>query len=350
MHAHVIRDGASEASRITVGRGVSGDVAAVVAGVSTSPRRATVLCQPSTRAIAEAQVSALSRIGLEANGYAVPDGEAAKRMGVVEDVYRHLNTSGFTRDDVVVAVGGGALTDLAGFVAGTYLRGVPVVYVPTTLLGAVDASVGGKTGVNVDGKNLAGVFKHPEHVIIDVDILDRLPEVQLREGAAEAIKAGFIADPGIVEAYERAGLAVDLEEVVDRAVSVKVAVVNEDFREHGRRAILNYGHTVGHAVETASGRSHGASVAIGMVAAGEASAQVLGFTGGDRQQAVLDMVGLPIDANELTAEVVRPLMDLDKKRDSTGLRMVLLRDIADPEVHPVDDATVRAALDAVGIA
>ena len=350
MRTHVIRDGGTEASTIAVGRGMSADVASIVAGVSTSPRRATVLCQPSTRTLAEEHVGALSGLGLAANGYAVPDGEEAKQMGVVEEVYRHLNTSGFTRDDVVVAVGGGALTDLAGFVAGTYLRGVPAVYVPTTLLGAVDASVGGKTGVNVDGKNLAGVFKHPEYVVIDVDILDRLPEPQLREGASEAIKAGLIADPAIVEAYERSGLAVDLEDVVNRSVSVKVAVVNEDFREHGRRAILNYGHTVGHAVETASGRSHGASVAIGMVAAGEASARVLGFAASDRQRAVLEAVGLPVDAADLTAEVVRPLMDLDKKRDSTGLRMVLLSEIAHPEVRPVDDATVRAALDAVGIA
>jgi 3-dehydroquinate synthase/shikimate kinase/3-dehydroquinate synthase len=299
--------------------------------------------------LAERYAGDLVAQGFSATGYTLPDSEEAKQMGVVEDVYRHLNGQHFTRSDLVVGVGGGALTDVVGFVAGTYLRGIPVAYVPTTLLGAVDASIGGKTGVNVDGKNLAGVFKHPELVVIDVETLDRLPDRQKIQGAAEAIKTGFIADMAITLAYEVDGLAVDLEDVVNRSVAVKVSVVNVDFTEQGSRAILNYGHTVGHAIETSTGRSHGDSVAIGMVAAGAASREAIGFDGEDRQTAVLESVGLPIDAADAKREVVRSLMALDKKRDHTGLRMVLLADFGAPEVVSVGDTTVRAALDAISI-
>ena len=193
------------------------------------------------------------------------------------------------------------------------------------------------------------MFKHPELVVIDVDTLDALPDRQKIEGSAEAIKTGFIADIAIAEAYEDGGLDVDLEDVVNRSAAVKVSIVNEDFRELGRRAILNYGHTVGHAIETSTGRSHGDSVAIGMVAAGAAGRAVLGFDGEDRQRAILVRVGLPVDAPDAKDQLVRSLIARDKKRDASGLRMVLLRGFGRPEVVAVDDATVRAALEAVGV-
>ena len=349
MRTHLIENDGVTVSTVAVGRNLAASLPSMVAAMDPTPSRIAVLCQPSTMPIAERYANDFAAAGLAASGYTLPDGEEAKQMGVVEDVYRHLNSQGFTRSDVVMAVGGGALTDVAGFVAGTYLRGVPTVYVPTTLLGAVDASIGGKTGINVDGKNLAGVFKHPELVVIDVDTLDALPDRQKIEGSAEAIKTGFIADMAIVEAYERSGLGLDYEDVVNRSAAVKVSVVNEDFRELGRRAILNYGHTVGHAVETTTGRSHGDSVAIGMVAAGAASRAVCGFEGEDRQVQVLTQVGLPIDAPDAKAQLVRAQMARDKKRDASGLRMVLLEEFGRPEVVAVDDATVQAALEAVAI-
>ena len=349
MRTHLISDAGAVVSTVAVGRGMSPTLPQMIAGMERAPARVTVLCQPSTLPLAEHYARMLSVDGFTASGYALPDGEEAKQMGVVEEVYRHLNSEGFTRSDLIVAVGGGALTDVAGVVAGTYLRGVPTVYVPTTLLGAVDASIGGKTGVNVDGKNLAGVFKHPELVMIDIDTLDTLPDQQKIEGAAEAIKTGFIADMAIAEAYERNGLDVDLEDVVNRSAAVKVSVVNEDFHELGRRAILNYGHTVGHAIETTTGRSHGDSVAIGMVAAGAASRVAFGFDGEERQAAVLARVGLPQDAPDAKEQLVRSLMARDKKRDASGLRMVLLEDFERPAVVSVDDATVQAALEAVGV-
>jgi 3-dehydroquinate synthase len=348
MREHVIEQDGAVVSRITVGRGIDESILRAVAG--RGPRNVAVLCQPTTFPLADRYASLCASAGLSATGYSLPDGEMAKQMGVVEDVYRHLNGLSFTRGDVIVAVGGGALTDVAGFVAATYLRGVPAIYVPTTLLGAVDAAIGGKTAVNVDGKNLAGVFRHPEAVFVDIDTLDALDRRHKVEGAAEALKAGFIADMGIVDAYEAHGLDVDLEEIVDRSIAVKVAVVNDDFTERDRRAILNYGHTVGHAIETSTGRSHGASVAIGMVAAGAASAHRLGFGGEARQRDVLGAVGLPTSAPDGRKELVAALMALDKKRDGAGLRMVLLSDFEAPELVHTDDATVRAALDAIGLA
>lgn len=347
MYRHVIWRADEPVSTIVVGRDVDGVFTEIAA--SQQRQRAALLSQPTTHALAERYASLLAGAGIEVSQYTVPDGEEAKRLSVVEDVYSFLNENGFTRDDLVVGVGGGALTDLAGFVAGTYLRGISVMYVATTLIGAVDAAIGGKTGVNVGGKNLAGLFAHPEAVLIDVDTLDALPVVLKRQGAAEALKVGFIEDMAIVEAYEKSGMAVDLEDIVNRSVAVKVGVVNEDFRERGRRAILNYGHTIGHAIETTTGRSHADSVAIGTVAAGAASRAMFGFAGEARQRAILEAVGLPIEAPDASADVVREQMDRDKKRDARGLRMVLLHDFGVPELVHVDDATVLAAFAEIGL-
>ncbi len=346
MRRHVIAEGGVEISQVVVGRDLNG----LVTGTVSTHRRVAILCQPTTAPLAQMLGGSFEAAGLEVVGSTLPDGEAAKSLSVVEEIYRTLNAAHFTRGDAVVAVGGGALTDVAGFVAGTYLRGVPAYYVSTTLLGAVDAAVGGKTAVNVDGKNLAGVFKHPRKVFVDVDILDALPDRQKVIGAAEALKTGFIADMGIVEAYERAPGDRDLEDIVNRSVAVKVGVVNEDFTEQGRRAILNYGHTIGHAIETAGGLSHGEAVSIGMVAAGWASQHELGFTGADRQQSVLGEVGLPVAARaDMKPDRIRALMALDKKRNDDGLRMVLLEAFEAPVVVPADDATVAAAFEGIGL-
>jgi len=248
----------------------------------------------------------------------------------------------------VVGVGGGALTDLAGFVAATYLRGVSAAYLPTTLLGSVDAAIGGKTGVNVGGKNLAGVFKHPARVIIDLNILEQLPVALLREGAAEAVKAGFISDPVIVDEYESRGVAASLDTVVPAAIAVKVGAVSEDFREQGRRAILNYGHTIGHAIEVAGSISHGDAVAIGMVAAGRISEIMLGFPQAERQRRIIAGIGLPVVAPPVDGAEVAMLMGRDKKRDAGGIRMVLLEDFGKPLVQHVDADLIEEGLAAIG--
>ncbi|GMR02762.1 MAG: 3-dehydroquinate synthase [Acidimicrobiia bacterium] len=347
MRRHVIWRGDEPVSTVLVGRGVS-SVLAELAG-SRPRRRVAVLCQPSTVALAQRYANDLHAAGFEVTGYTLPDGEEAKQLGVVEDVYRFLNASHFARDDLVVGIGGGALTDVTGFVAGTYLRGVPAIYIATTLLAAVDASIGGKTAVNVDGKNLVGVFAHPEAVIVDIDVIDALPRSQKIIGAAEAIKTGFIADTEIITAFEESGIDTDLENIVNRSVAVKASVVNEDFTERGARTILNYGHTIGHAIESTTGRPHGEAVAVGMVAAGHAAAHLLGFDGVARQEAVLERIGLPLRAPEAKREAVRAMMALDKKRDDAGLRMVLLEDFGAPTVVHPDDATVQAAFDGIDL-
>lgn len=334
-------------SHIRVGRGISRAEELIPAG---HPNVA-VLTQPAVISVAE-KLADEARTGAADNVHVVvlPDGDAAKDLGVVADIYEQLNRFGFTRDGLVVAVGGGALTDTAGFIGATYLRGVTVTYLSTTLLGAVDAAIGGKTGVNVGGKNLAGVFRHPSRVVVDLDLLDQLPRRLLREGAAEAVKAGFIAEPAIVAAYEARGLDAPLDVVVPEAIGVKVKTVAADFREGGLRAILNYGHTIGHAVEVAAGISHGEAVAIGMVAAGRISETTRGFAAAVRQRDIIAGIGLPVSVPAgLDAAAVMRLIRRDKKRDAGGLRMVLLESFGRPVVQYVGEDLVELGLREIGV-
>jgi 3-dehydroquinate synthetase len=264
-------------------------------------------------------------------------------------VYEALARFGLGRHDTVLGVGGGSVSDLAGFVAGTWLRGVEVIHVPTTLLAAVDAAIGGKTGVNLAGKNLVGVFWHPTRVIVDVDTLDQLPTTLRREGLAEALKTGLVGDRDLFELLEREGESAPLEDVVTMAASVKVRVVGEDERETGLRAILNFGHTVGHAVEYASPLSHGESVAVGMVAAGRISEERLRFQGLERVIGAISSLGLPTRVDGLERARVEDLLRHDKKRDAGGHRMVLLRAVADPVVEHVSEEEIELGLDAIGL-
>ncbi len=311
--------------------------------------KVAVLTQPGAVMHAQRVVGSFSAGGLEAVLRVLPDRDAAKSIEVLAEVYRWLAEIGIGRHDTVVGVGGGAVTDLAGFAAATWLRGVESVLVPTTLLAAVDASIGGKTGINIGGKNLVGAFWHPAAVLVDLDVLDRLPDSVRGEGMAESLKAGFIADPGLVDLFEQHGEAAPLDLVVPAAIRVKAGVVLGDPRESGRRAILNYGHTIGHGIEVAAGMSHGHAVAVGMVAAARASAIRLDFDDEARHNDLIASLGLPTSAPPVDSASVRALLEHDKKRDATGLRMVLLREIGNPEVTHVDSRLVDEALAAVGI-
>ena len=238
----------------------------------------------------------------------VPPGEASKSYAVAERCWELLGEAGFTRSDVVVTFGGGATTDVGGFVAATWLRGVRVIHVPTTLLGMVDAAVGGKTGINTGaGKNLVGSFHEPAGVLCDLDLLDSLPRAELVSGLAEIVKCGFIADPEIlalVESGPAEGLQPPvLRELVERAIRVKVDVVVGDLREtggsdgHPGRESLNYGHTLAHAIERGTDyrTRHGEAVALGMVFVAEV-ARLTGHLDDEtaaRHTAVLSGVGLP---------------------------------------------------------
>lgn len=346
----LITDRGEPASTVLIGAGiVEESKPEVLLPRPDRTRRVAIITHAGADPTAHRIAGCLRRAGFTTATRVLPDREEAKSLTVAEEAYLWLNDLGMTRDDTILGIGGGALTDAAGFIAATYLRGIELVLVPTTLLGAVDASIGGKTAINVGGKNLAGVFRHPERVLIDSAVLAALPDELLIEGSAEAVKAGLIADPALVELYEREGRNAPLGEVVIRAVRVKAQVVSEDFRESGPRAVLNYGHTIGHAIETATGIPHGHAVAIGMVAAANASERLLGFSDAERQRTLLERLGLPTSSPPVDRDVVMGLMALDKKRNAAGLRMVLLERIGSATVSAVDTATVEAALGAVGI-
>lgn len=295
----------------------------------------------------------------------VPDGEAAKTADVAADCWRSLGEAGFTRSDAVVTVGGGATTDLGGFVAATWLRGVPVVHVPTSLLGMVDAAVGGKTGINTGaGKNLVGSFHEPAGVLCDLDHLESLPRAELIAGLGEVVKCGFIADPAILELIEQhdpAALSPGspvLRELVERAIGVKIDVVTADLREtggadgHPGREVLNYGHTLAHAVERSEGYTvrHGEAVAIGCVFAAEL-AGIAGKLSGEvveRHRTVLGRVGLPTTYDRAGFDTLHEVMKVDKKARGSQLRFVVLDDIASPAILAgPSEADLRAAFDRI---
>lgn len=331
-------------SEIVIDRGlVSGDVLP-----SRSSRDlVAVFTQPGAAHIAELVAAGVTAISVRL--MVLPDRDTAKTLAVAATAYEWLAEMGMSRHGTIVGVGGGSVTDLAGFVAATYLRGIEAVYVPTTLLGAVDAAIGGKTGVNLGGKNLVGAFHHPIRVVIDLDILDRLPEELKREGMAEALKAGLIGDRELFAHLESAGMEADLNVVVSRAISVKAAVVGEDFREAGIRETLNYGHTIGHAVEIAAGVPHGHAVAMGMVAAGRIAEDMTGFSEADRQRQAIVKLGLPVHAEGVSRRRVLDVLAQDKKRDASGARMVLLRSIGDPVVLAVSGPMIDRGLSSIGV-
>ncbi len=331
-----------DACEILVGRGLA---TTAESWHDLDGRRAVVVTQPGAADTAR-RVSAQMTCATAVTTHMLPDGEPAKTLQSLQGVFATCVDAGLGRGDLVVAVGGGTVSDVAGFAAATYLRGVAWIGVPTTLLAAVDAAVGGKTGVNFSGKNLVGAFHHPRRVHIDLDELERLPASLRTQGMAEALKAGMVGDSGLVDLIEAAGMAAPLQEVVPRAVAVKVAVVGEDFREGGRRAVLNYGHTVGHAVEVAAGLSHGSAVAVGMVAAAAAGRVVTGFDERQRHASIVESLGLPTSAIFDRARV-EMLIGMDKKRDEAGIRMVLLEAVGVPVVVHVEAATLAIAIDSV---
>ncbi|HEY4186259.1 MAG TPA: 3-dehydroquinate synthase [Polyangia bacterium] len=268
--------------------------------------------------------------------YALPAGEACKNLSEIQQTTEWLAASGFDRGALVVAVGGGATSDHAGFAASIYLRGVPFAIFPTTLLAMVDASVGGKTGVDLDaGKNLVGSFHQPRAVIADLGFLATLPARERVAGLAEVVKSGLIADAPLVDRLEAeaAALATSsdapaLAAIIAAAVKVKADVVTEDEHESGRRAILNFGHTVGHALESESGYEllHGEAVSLGMMAA-----LSLGVTQGvtppalaERTRRLLALLGLPVDVDSRLSREVLGRIDVDKKRRGESVRFIFV--------------------------
>lgn len=339
---------------VVVGSGVLADLADVV---GPDVRRVAVIHSVAVRERALAVRRALGRDQLDVHLLEVPDGERAKAADVLEYCWRVLGESGFTRSDVVVGLGGGAATDLAGFVAATWLRGVRFVNLPTTVLGMVDAAVGGKTGINTtSGKNLVGAFHEPAAVLCDLDALQTLPAPELRSGLAEVVKCGFIADPSILELVENAGAPSVLDPtspilaaLVTKGIAVKARTVAEDLREIGGtdggigREALNYGHTLGHAIEREEGYGvrHGEAISVGMVYVAEL-AHRHGLIDADllqRHRDVLASLSLPTT----WAGAFTPLlaaMRMDKKTRGDQLRFVVLEDLGAPRILAGPDEQV----------
>ncbi|WP_423924152.1 3-dehydroquinate synthase [Frigoribacterium sp. 2-23] len=342
---------------VLVGRDLAGEIPALL---HAQTKKILVVHPPTLGRKAGELRQRLLDAGYEVLIAEVPDAEDAKRVEVAAFCWQILGQADFTRTDAVLGLGGGAITDLAGFVAATWLRGVQLVSVPTTVLGMVDASVGGKTGINTaEGKNLVGVFHAPAGVLVDLDLLDTLGKNEILAGFAEIVKAGFIAEPEILDIVEASvDRATDpstpeFRRVVELSIALKARVVGEDFTEQGLREILNYGHTLGHAIEHAERYQwrHGAAVSVGMVFAAE-----LGRLTGrlsddivDRHRRILESLTLPTTYPLGRWNTLLATMQRDKKARAGMLRFIVLDDLARPTVlQGPDQSLLFAAYQEIG--
>ncbi|MEX5633916.1 3-dehydroquinate synthase [Parafrankia sp. FMc2] len=338
---------------VALGEGVLGELRPLVAGRT----RVAVIHPRALRTTAASVVAELrGDAGVEAHAIEVPDGEEAKQLRVAGTCWDTLGRLGFTRDDLVIGLGGGTTTDLAGYVAASWLRGVDVIQVPTTLLGMVDAAVGGKTGIDIDaGKNLVGAFHQPLAVLCDLAVLGSLPAVEIQAGLAEVVKAGFIADPRILDLLEADPTgAAHLPELVERSIRVKAEVVSGDPREAGRREILNYGHTLAHAIEKVEKFTwrHGAAVSVGLVFAAELSRRVAGLDNATaaRHRDILRAIGLPVEYREDRWPQLLDAMRVDKKTRGRRLRFVVLESLGQTRAFDGAEPDLLLAVYAAAVA
>ncbi len=328
---------------VLIGRGLLGELNDAV----STATRVAIIYPIALRVSAETQQVELEESGKRVILIEVPEAEDSKTAAVMEYCWNALGASGFTRSDMIIGLGGGATTDLAGFVAATWLRGIAWIAVPTTLLGMVDASVGGKTGINTDaGKNLVGAFHSPNLVLIDINSLSSLPENDLRSGLAEVAKVGFTSDPSILETIltQRENSFDPEQEIVtsliERAIAVKAAVVSGDFTEAGGpdlgREVLNYGHTFAHAVEKFENYRwrHGAAVSVGIMFVAELAniAGRLSDTDLQVHRDVLEVIGLPTTYPAGRWDALLATMKVDKKARGDLLRFVVLDGIGKPAI------------------
>jgi len=336
---------------VLVGRQLLGELPGLI---GSDAQRVAVLHPEALASTGEALREDLAGQGYEAIAIQLPNAEESKTAEVAAYCWKALGQTGFTRTDVIVGVGGGATTDVAGFVAATWLRGVRWIAVPTTVLGMVDAAVGGKTGINTaEGKNLVGAFHPPAGVLCDLAALESLGVHDYVSGLAEIIKAGFIADPAILELIEsdpaaaRTPQGPHTAELIERSIRVKAEVVSEDLKESGRREILNYGHTLGHAIEKNERYNwrHGAAVSVGMVFAAELGriAGRLDDATADRHRTVLESVGLPVTYRGDQWPKLLETMKVDKKSRGNRLRFIVLEGLAKPAVLESPDPAMLLA-------
>ena len=325
---------------VRLGRGLVDEVAPALGSLV---RKVLLVYPEPLEASASYLADRLRESNLEIWQFPVADGEDAKTDRWLSIAWSSLGQAGFSRSDAVVSLGGGSVTDLAGFIASTWLRGIGVIHVPTTLLAMVDAAIGGKTGINtLEGKNLVGSFYDPKAIIVDLDALESLPKIELASGFAEIVKCGFIADPTILQLIQE-----DIKEatnpsserfasLVEKAIAVKINVVGQDFKESSLREILNYGHTLGHSIELAEHFKirHGHAVSIGMVFAAELArlSGKLSDDVADLHRTVLSSLGLPVSYPIDRWNALYKGMQIDKKSRAGILRFIVLEDLARPVV------------------
>lgn len=284
--------------------------------------------------------------GFDVTKLAVPAGETSKSLANAEKIYEHLAENQFTRSDGILALGGGVIGDLAGFAAATYMRGIHFLQVPTTLLAQVDSSIGGKTGVNTkNAKNLVGAFWQPDGVLIDPNTLDTLEPRRVREGIAEIVKSAAIADPELWKALsdmtDEQELLAHAVDVITACLKIKRSVVEKDELDNGIRLILNFGHTIGHAIENTAGYgvvSHGEAVAIGMVQINRV-AELKGLTPEQTTQQLIEMLekfGLPITYDNWNEETLYQALTHDKKTRGSAIKLILLEEIGKAKIVPTN--------------
>ena len=325
-------------SKVLIGRALLNEIPETLHG---SKKVLIVYPQPLA-ATADVLAENLKSAGIQTYMAEVPAAEDAKRVEVAAFCWQIMGQGEFNRNDAVIGLGGGSTTDLAGFVAATWLRGIRSVLIPTTLLGMVDAAIGGKTGINTsEGKNLVGAFHLPDSVVIDLDTLSSLPRNELLAGMAEVVKYGFIAAPEILEIIESDQSATDptseaFERLIRESVRIKTDVTSRDFKESGDREFLNYGHTLGHAIEHAERYKwrHGAAISIGMVFAAELSmlSGKLSEAEVSRHRSIFESLGLPITYRADRWPQLLDTMQRDKKARGGALRFVVLDRIGKPSI------------------
>jgi 3-dehydroquinate synthase len=335
---------------VVIGNALELQLPPLLAGAST----VLVVADPHVADVVEPLARTMRAAGITVVTYTVPGGESAKALDTVAALWDSLGAARLTRSDAIVAVGGGATTDVAGFVAATWLRGIRVVHVPTTLLAMVDAAIGGKTGINsAAGKNLVGSFHPPVGVLVDLDVLENLPDAQWVNGMAEVVKAGFIADPGILDLIEAdpdgasSARGKHTRELIERSIRVKAEVVSLDLKESGPREFLNYGHTLGHAIEAVEHYQmpHGHAVSIGMIfaaALGRHAGRLDDATAA-RHREMLKRVGLPTGYRAAALPELIEVMRVDKKSRGAVQRFVVLDALGKPAILTDPDPAMVAA-------
>ena len=328
--------GTNGVSEIHIENGLLSRAAAVI-GETFSPSRIHIV---SDSTVAPLYLQKLEQqFTLPVTHTVIPAGEEHKRLSTVEGIYHDLLANGMTRKDLIIALGGGVVGDITGFAAATFLRGVSLCQIPTTLLAQVDSSVGGKTGVDMpEGKNLVGAFYQPRLVLIDPSVLTTLPDQTFADGMAEVVKYGYISNRDILDMVSAPDYKQNIESIICECVKIKRDVVTIDEHDTGLRMILNFGHTIGHAAEKLGNYvdlTHGQAVAVGMVAAMRLSA----FLGNEdltgRLIEILKHIGLPTELKYDREDIYRSLLS-DKKKFGATVNFILVREPGRAEITPID--------------